>query len=865
MNPSSVSPDLPGTEPSLGATPAIGSATQVYVEPRPDETTAYTPRGSTGATITEPVPGYEILGELGRGAMGVVFKARDQRLNRLVALKMILAGEYARSQEQARFLAEAEAAAALAHPHIVTLFEIGQQRGLPWFTLEFVEGGTLEGRVAQHPLPPAEAARLIEQVARGVGHAHTRGIVHRDLKPGNILLTPDGTPKVTDFGIAKRLDGDSQLTATGVTVGTPSYMAPEQAAGDSKRVGPAADLYALGAILYRLLTGRPPFQAATVPETLVQVVRDDPVPPRLLQPKLQRDLETICLKCLHKEPQRRYATADALADDLERFLKGEPIQARPVPAWERAWKASRRHPAVTALGASAILATVAILAVIVIANARLKQERDLARLAEEAAQHERAKAQSRLELAVGAVDKMMVRVADARWASRPELQNERRQVLADAVAFFAALPEDDSRNPLVRREAARVHLRVATAWFALAEYEKAERSLQTAMKLNEGLTREFPAYPAYIHAQAEDLELLAHIRILSARYAEALQFYQQAHAAADVAYRARPDVEDYRITKALTLMHLGHFHGRQDRVKAASYLTQALALVDEPARQPNAPFGIRLLAALVETNLIGQDMDRNDMATVARRLDRASNLIAALEKEQAPTALLWQLFEQARVMTSVGRAYQAVRLGKVQEGLALMEEAQGLVASQLAMHPRSFPMRLQKIELLGRMADLFGRQKQDTQARACLEELVATERNIIRDTPEMSWITRQTAVARSMLLVLNARETQLDRFEESVRTQLAETMGEEGPTVKYNLACAYAQASRTGSDSDQAARRAQAFKILRDLAKVGYFRIGNRAAYLSKDEDLLPLHGQKEFDQLRAEVTRPPAPSTPKQ
>jgi hypothetical protein len=302
-------------------------------------------------------PGYEILKELGRGGMGVVYQARQQALNRVVALKMILAGGHAGEQALVRFQAEAEAIAALQHPHIVPLFEFGRHHGLPYFTLEFVAGGSLDKKLSGTPLPPLQAARLVEQLARGMHYAHTKGIVHRDLKPQNVLLAEDGTPKITDFGLAKKVDVGSGLTATGAVLGTPSYMAPEQAGGDGKRVGLAADVYALGAILYECLTDRPPFRAATTLDTLLQVLSVEPVAVRRLQPQVPRDLETICHKCLQKEPHKRYASAADLADDLHRFLAGEPVRARPASALERARKWARRRPALAAAIALSVLLT----------------------------------------------------------------------------------------------------------------------------------------------------------------------------------------------------------------------------------------------------------------------------------------------------------------------------------------------------------------------------------------------------------------------------------------------------------------------------------------------------------------------------
>ena len=254
------------------------------------------------------VPGYEVLSELGRGGMGVVYKARQVKLGRLVALKMILSGGHAGEADLARFRTEAEAIARLQHPNIVQIYEVGEHGGLPFFSLEFCGGGSLEKKRGGTPLPPAEAAVLVETLARAMQAAHEKGVIHRDLKPANVLLAEDGTPKITDFGLAKKLDEAGQ-TASGAVMGTPSYMAPEQAGGQA--VGPLADVYALGAVLYECLTGRPPFKAATNLDTILQVVSDEPVPPAQLQPKTPRDLETICLKCLHKDPEKRYPSAAA--------------------------------------------------------------------------------------------------------------------------------------------------------------------------------------------------------------------------------------------------------------------------------------------------------------------------------------------------------------------------------------------------------------------------------------------------------------------------------------------------------------------------------------------------------------------------
>jgi WD40 repeat protein len=369
------------------------------------------------------VPGYEILDRLGAGGMGVVYRARQIELNRLVALKVIRAGSHAGEGEVTRFRAEAEAVARLQHPNVVQIFEIGEHDGLPYFALELVEGGSLDGRLAGKPQPARAAALLIATLARAVHAAHLKGVLHRDLKPANVLITAEGTPKVTDFGLAKRLDLESGQTHSGAVIGTPSYMAPEQALG-AKQAGPACDVYGLGAIFYETLTGRPPFKGESAWDTLQQVVRDEPVPPCRLQPSAPRDLETICLKCLAKEPHKRYASALALAEDLERYLAGESIRARPVSLGERAVKWARRRPAVAALGASTLLVTLVGVALVFLlwlrAEARASGEARAKEAALLATEQESLAKEAAL-LARGKADRARESEADARAAAEREL------------------------------------------------------------------------------------------------------------------------------------------------------------------------------------------------------------------------------------------------------------------------------------------------------------------------------------------------------------------------------------------------------------------------------------------------------------
>jgi len=325
----------------------------------PPRSSAGEPHAAGGPSLPVDLGRYELLEEIGRGGMGVVYKARQKDLDRVVAVKMILASHLASEEQVRRFLAEARSAGQLHHPHITRIHEAGQMAGQPYFAMEYVAGCSLAARLCQGKVPVETGVRWLAAVARAVAHLHARGWVHRDLKPSNILLDGSGEPYVTDFGLMKILGADGQRTSTGVIVGTPGYMAPEQAVGRNEEVGPRSDVYGLGAILYEVLTGRPPFAAANPLETLVQVVEGEPTRPRRVEPGVPRELELICLRCLEKAPGQRYASAAALADDLERFLRGEVVEARPQGLGQQVRRWARREPAlVSRLGALAVCAVV---------------------------------------------------------------------------------------------------------------------------------------------------------------------------------------------------------------------------------------------------------------------------------------------------------------------------------------------------------------------------------------------------------------------------------------------------------------------------------------------------------------------------
>jgi tetratricopeptide (TPR) repeat protein/tRNA A-37 threonylcarbamoyl transferase component Bud32 len=434
---------------------------ELFPTPGPDASA--TPPWHAGAESHLPrIPGYEVEALLGRGGMGVVYKARQLRLNRFVALKMLIAGAYAGPKERARFQREAEAVAGLHHANIVQVYDTGDHGGCPYYTMELLEGGSLAQALASTPRPARQAAALLSKLAEAMQMAHQGGIVHRDLKPANILFTADGTPKIADFGLARHFDGASALTLSGARIGTPSYMAPEQVIGKAGAIGPATDIYALGALLYEILTGRPPFRGESASETERQLIAAEPVPPARLNPKVPRDLETICLKCLHKDPKRRYADAGALAEDVRRFLEERPIRARRTSALEHAWRWCRRNPA-----GAALALTVLILVGLSVGAALWAQRQRLERRIE--AELRRGRARLAIEEALGHQEDLLQRglwedakvalaLAEARLYDAKSDALERRLALARSELDQAMKAEAEDPGLLLRMAKAEAEL-----------------------------------------------------------------------------------------------------------------------------------------------------------------------------------------------------------------------------------------------------------------------------------------------------------------------------------------------------------------------------------------------------------------------
>jgi tetratricopeptide (TPR) repeat protein len=462
---------------------------------------------------------FQIKRELGRGAFGVVYLATDIRIGRPVALKVPRAERLLTPALQSRFRLEARAGGALDHPNLVPVYDAGEEDGVFYIASAYCPGITLATWIAQQtePVPFRQAARLVAAMGAAVDHAHRRGVLHRDLKPSNVILetvNKDGSnaidqlpfiPRVTDFGLAKLLETDADATLgncqtqSGAIIGTPSYMAPEQAGGPAGSVRPTADIYALGAILYELLAGRPPFRADTVLETLLLVRSEEPLPPGRLRPNIPRDLETVCLKCLEKDPKKRYASAGELVDDLESYLGGRPVKARPIQSWEQALKWARRRPALAALAVVSVTAIFAVLGTVIYANARLQERIVFAEDRRIEAEDQRRQALANLGMARAAVDRMLTQVSEERLAGVPRVDKVRVELLKDALNFYEDFAVQAAADPEVRLGLGRARLLLGRSLGSLGEMERGEQYLRDSLSLLAPLATDHPDSGTYAY------------------------------------------------------------------------------------------------------------------------------------------------------------------------------------------------------------------------------------------------------------------------------------------------------------------------------------------------------------------------------
>jgi serine/threonine protein kinase/tetratricopeptide (TPR) repeat protein len=707
------------------------------------------------------VAGYEILAVLGRGGMGVVYKARQIGLNRLVALKMILGGGHAAATDRGRFETEALAVAKLQHTNIVQVFEVGECDGLPFFSLEYLDGGSLQDKLDGKPLPPRVAAAVVEQLARAMQYAHANGIVHRDLKPANILLKVHDnaeavtqslsehssltgprpvqlpyTPKITDFGLAKDLKTDSGLTGTGAIMGTPSFMSPEQAEGKTKEIGPPTDIHALGAILYDALAGRPPFLGADPMATIMQVRMMEPVPPSRWQPGLPRDLETVCLKCLEKSPARRYPTAGDLADDLHRFLDGEPVHARPTSWLEKGWKWAKRRPTAAALIALSALvlvgSTVAAAAFAQWQHQRAEMEhelrtdaetaRNLARVKERLANQESDRANANYHAARDAMDAFLTRVGDERLRLEPRTERLQAQLLDSALKFYDRfLKTEDGAEPAVRREAGWAYQRAGRVREMLGKRTEAIAAYREAVRLFAALAAQEQVNPLDLKGLADSYRQLTIALEADNQRAAADEAYAKAKEVLDQLVAAAPRLPIYRIELASLLNNRGtQLANRRKPMEAISAYRDALRVLSRGGNSKE----VRFETAKTNANLGTMLLTANQIAQGRDALRASADQFGRLAKTEDDPQYAHEL---GRAIANLGTAYMLSQ--QPDEAIKVYRDAGAIFVQLVSKFPRVPNYRFE----LAKTYDNVGEALQATKGRPAAEPEREKAREIYRD------------------------------------------------------------------------------------------------------------------------------------
>ena len=671
---------------------------------------------------TEEIAGYQLQGELGRGGMGVVFRARQVALGRTVALKMIRSAHLASEAERQRFRIEAEAAAALDHPNIVPIYEVGECAARLYYTMKLVEGGCLAKWLEQNVPKPRDAALVVAQAARAVGAAHRQGILHRDLKPANILIDLDGKPHITDFGLAKRIGVDCELTESGALVGTPSYMSPEQAAGSARGLTTASDVYSLGAILYRLITGRPPFRGDSLMQTLHDVRMRPPDRPRSLDPRLDRDLETICLKCLEKLPERRYRSADALAEDLERWLRGEPIAARAVGPIERAALWCRRNKLLAGLSAALAAALIVGFAAVCVewrraqANYRdATTQRAIAQenLARERAANEALRQANARESAANAA----LRAANSRETAARQSAQGRGDLALDAIKrFYAGASQDvllkeprlESLRKLLLSSALEFCRKLQSVVASSAKDPVTQAELARALH-NAGMIT------AWIGSRPD--AIAAHRRALEIRKALA----------------AGGDGADSggREELALSYLALGALlEDLRHNVEAEVQLRRASAILEDLAKGGND--NARYLVNLSEVYSRLGELFRRSGRTEDQMKALRSMVATAERAAQADPAFRQQL---AAHLNNLGWALGGQ--GLAGDALVVYERARAMVEQLLRQEPQSDELRLLLSHILGNIGGLKAGQGRSSEALASFTEAIAASKAVVAASPSV--------------------------------------------------------------------------------------------------------------------------------
>lgn len=787
-----------------------------------DPTLAVDSRANRPSPARPDIPGYEVLEELGRGGMGVVYRARQLRLNRIVALKTILAGDHATPEAAVRFLAEAEAVARLQHPNIVQIFAFGEHEGRSYFEMEYVPGGNLAGRTGGESWSPRDAARLVETLARAIHEVHRLGIVHRDLKPANILLSAEDEPKIADFGLAKWLNVETGLTRSQWIIGSPHYMAPEQAGGLGA-VGPAADVYSLGAILYELLTGRPPFRAATVLETLEQVKTAMPVIPTRLRPTLPRDVVTICLKCLEKDPARRYAGADILAEDLRRFGAGEPILARPPSGPEKLWRLCRREPALALLALSLIAGLVGASTQWWRAERHLRDANEHRRSAEASYRKQlkayedlgraKGRAQVRLDAAMKAVRRFQEMSIAPALLRDPGLESLRARLLRTLLDFYRDLQAslEDDASPDAHGQLSDAYADAAKVTYELGLPEEALTAYQHSLRLVEQIAAASPGDPSVMTLLGRSHTRIGYVLRITGRPAAALEAYERARAIQEPLARDYPEVTRYREMLSWTYSNLGVINLELGHAaEAIRFHRRAISIHEAMVALDPENHHLRHDLAWGWRYLCQAEAASGNFEDASRLADWAVEGFEELIKDNATDPeTRWRL---ARCLDEVGRL--RVLTGRADEAAAPLDRAAGLFAALYRDNPVYYGGDVVRNHLYRATQNVFSDRPE--KAKACISQAGEI-------------LSRPSKTPRELVL--------------------------------FDMACSYGLWSVSGTDGSIAAderepRARRSIAALRRAAESG--RIG--LDRLRRDPVLAPFRDRADFRELLLDLAFPAVP-----
>jgi tetratricopeptide (TPR) repeat protein/tRNA A-37 threonylcarbamoyl transferase component Bud32 len=724
-------------------------------------------RSSVHESVSISIPDFEVVDEIARGGMGVVYRARQKSLNRLVALKLLRHGEAADTIARQRFHGEAEAVAALDHPHIVPIFHVGEHEGQPFFVMKLLEGGNLAARVPSLVNDCQASARLMITLAEAVHYAHQHGILHRDLKPANILLDSLGQPHVTDFGLAIRVATPDAaaplmpLTQTGALLGTPSYMAPEQALGRRSAVTVATDVYGLGAILYELLTGQPPFQGPTLLATLQQIQEQDPLPPRRLNTRLHHDLETICLKCLEKDPSKRYASAAELATDLKRWLAGESIHARPVGRVVRFWRFCRRKPILAGLAAALVVVSVTGISSVLWQWQRAERHRA-------DSDHHAQEAELSFQEAHAAINDFCIRMSDDRLNKLAGAQPLRRELLIKALHYYQNFLQRRSDDPHLQRELAATYFRIGTIATdlglrkeaftayqeALNRYQQLSRarpedvalraevarcharigfheaangrgetaltSYRTALDMFTALSNEVPDsldYPTELAALNNSLGVLYRRQ---ARLAEARSCYERHIAFMERLLRQRPGNRQFEEALALGLANLGAYHANLDeRGEALEWYEKARKIQERLLAAPDASFTLKCDLARTYRQVSSQFRLRGQVKEVQHYWKLGNDLVTEIVKAN-PSVMQFQ--------RDLAVSYRMLGINlwddkQPDKSARAFDQSCAIVDSLLRFDPENEAVQIEKAEVLFERASVEFYAGKTRQALTTFEEV----------------------------------------------------------------------------------------------------------------------------------------------